>query len=121
MSQILGLFASLAGAVGLIGMAYRPWGRKAVAVEPEPVPMLPAESPATPEPSPSAPLAVVAAPDDPIRYAFEECGLPLHKLRPDFDVAATGKLNEVIHHASIARGKAHPLRTVADIQALLQR
>lgn len=91
------------------------------------LPVLPAaptpDVPMGPSASASTSAAIVASvdPSDPLRYAFEECGLPVHKLRPDFDVAATGKLHEVIHHASQKMGKAHPIRTVSDIQAILQR
>jgi hypothetical protein len=58
--------------------------------------------------------------DEAIRQAFDDCGLPLHKFAPDFDVASTGKLNEVIHHASARMGRSHPIRTVRDVNALLK-
>ncbi len=66
----------------------------------------------------SAPI-VVDDVDQAILIAFYECGLNIDFCRPDFDLARTGKLNDVLVHASAALAQSHPLRTVADVKALL--
>lgn len=57
--------------------------------------------------------------DEAIRQAFLACGLNVQFLAPDFDVAATGKLHDVLHHASNHLRIQHPVRTVADIKRVL--
>jgi hypothetical protein len=62
--------------------------------------------------------------DDPIQSAlvaaFATCGLPSVKATdPRFDVARTGKLNDVLDHASAILQRPHPLRTVADVTRFL--
>lgn len=59
---------------------------------------------------------------DALRHAFSACGLNVaHVTNTRFDVARTGKLNEVLEHAAAHLGTAHPLRTVADLTAFLTR
>src|SRR5580765_362175 len=96
MTQTFARLVELILALPIFAMFWRPSRPIPSFIEAEP------ERPATAGP---APLTIETVPDDPMRYAFEECGLPVHKLRPDFDVASTGKLNEVIHHLAHHRGK----------------
>lgn len=50
--------------------------------------------------------------------AFSDCGLPVAEFRHDFDLLHSGKLHEVLHHAS--RRLGNPLVTVADVRELLK-
>jgi hypothetical protein len=54
-------------------------------------------------------LAVMAA----FRAAARQCGVNAESIQPDFDLLSTGKLGEILHHASIELGK--PIRTVQDL------
>ena len=57
-----------------------------------------------------------------MRVACAECGLPVDVAEnPYFDLSKTGKLNDVLHHASHHLGVDHPLVTVADVMDLLAR
>lgn len=66
----------------------------------------------------------VAVPVDPVvlalQDAFVACGLPAHEFNSYFDLAASGKLNEVVHIAAQKLGKDHPLRTVDDVAQFLR-
>lgn len=53
--------------------------------------------------------------------ACEQAGLNRDLLQPNFDLAATGKLNDVIHYAAIKLGRTHPVRTCQDVVALMVR
>ena len=55
--------------------------------------------------------------DTALRAAFAECGLATDAYLPEFDLAASGKLHEVLYHASAKLG--NPLATVADAKRLL--
>lgn len=56
-----------------------------------------------------------------VRDSFAACGLNPADCAPGFDVARTGKLNDVLHHASATIGLSHPIRTVQDIHDLLRK
>lgn len=56
--------------------------------------------------------------DAALRGAFADCGLPLDAYTPEFDVLHTGKLHEVLVHAS--RRLGNPLVTVDDLRELLR-
>lgn len=68
--------------------------------------------------------AAPSVPVDPIvlavQDAYTECGLPQHEFNAHFDLARTGKLNEVLHRAAEKLGKDHPLRTVDDVTQFLR-
>lgn len=49
--------------------------------------------------------------------AFRECGLPVDRYSGAFDIAAAGKLHDVLHHATHRLGQ--PVRTVDDLRRLL--
>jgi hypothetical protein len=64
------------------------------------------------------PKPVPAAPGPPevwaaMRQAFAECGLNVNLCVAEFDLLASGKLDDVIHHASTTLGR--PIRTVHDV------
>lgn len=67
-------------------------------------------------------LANVAPPEDEVdaalRRAFLRAGLNQALYQPDFDLRGSGKLHEVLLHASDDLG--NPLRTVEDVKALLR-
>jgi hypothetical protein len=75
--------------------------------------------PLKPTPPPASPRIdpIVIALQD----AFAECGLPVHEFNQYFDLARTGKLNDVLHHASLKLGIEHPMRTVGDVAAYLRQ
>lgn len=52
-----------------------------------------------------------------LMQAFYDCGLPIASYRQDFDLLHSGKLHEVLLHAS--RRLGNPLVTVADVRELL--
>ena len=56
--------------------------------------------------------------DAALRAAFAECGLSGEAFAQEFDLLHSGKLHEVLHHASAKLG--NPLVTVRDVKALLQ-
>ena len=56
--------------------------------------------------------------DAAMRTAFAACGLSVEAYAPEFDLAHSGKLHEVLYHASVALGD--PLVTVADVKDLLR-
>lgn len=53
-----------------------------------------------------------------VKAAFGDCGLPLDQFSPDFDLLHSGKLHEVLVHAS--RRLGNPLVTVDDLRKLLE-
>lgn len=54
-------------------------------------------------------------------HAFGECGLNIEQVQNEqFDVARTGKLNDVLDHASSYLERPHPLRTVKDVLTFLR-
>ncbi len=57
---------------------------------------------------------------DAVKVAHVECGLSAEAFGPDFDLSRTGKLYEVLHHASIRLGIDHSLRTVGDLVHFLE-
>lgn len=50
-----------------------------------------------------------------VRSACLHIGLAGEQLGPSFDLVRTGKLYDVLHHAAVALGKDHELRTIADV------
>lgn len=58
--------------------------------------------------------------EEAMRHAFGEAGLNIDDYDEDFDVAATGKLNEVMHYAAQRYGVSHPTKTVADIKRVIE-
>ena len=60
-----------------------------------------------------------AADITPLAQAFAAVGLNSDQFHPDYDLASTGKMGDVIHLASKSLGK--PIRTVDDVQKLLTR
>jgi hypothetical protein len=65
---------------------------------------------------------VLASPIDPldaIKLAYEDVGLPMDEFSPEFDLARTGKLNDVLTRAAKHVGCKHPVRTIADLHKLL--
>lgn len=56
--------------------------------------------------------------DTALRGAFTDCGLPQDSYSADFDIRHSGKLHEVLLHASARLG--NPLHTVADLSNLLR-
>jgi hypothetical protein len=126
---------SMLAALPILGMLMRPWMR-GVEAPPEksgggrkmPTKLAEGEDRSglvvqtTPPPTALA-LAEAQALDEfdlALIKAFDECGLPLHKFSRDFDIAQTGKLNDVIHHAARYRGLPHPMRTVSDVRQMLK-
>ena len=57
--------------------------------------------------------------EDAVRAAFSGLGLPSEQFGPGFDLAATGKVYELLHHAATTLDKDHELRTVGDVVAWL--
>jgi hypothetical protein len=55
--------------------------------------------------------------DAALKGAFADCGLPAASYHPECDVLRTGKLHEVLVHAS--RRLGNPLVTVDDLRELL--
>lgn len=49
-----------------------------------------------------------------------KCGLPMDAVNAQFDLAKTGKLGDVILHASRSLGLDHPVRTVEDVVRLFE-
>ncbi len=69
----------------------------------------------------AAPAPIVAIQPDileAIKNAFGDKGLPLEAFSETFDVARSGKLNDIIHHVADTLNTKHPLRTVADVARL---
>jgi hypothetical protein len=124
MTTLFGLISSGVLVAPLVWLAHRPGKVATVPLTPMAEPERITIGAADVGTVPAAILAPPAIQEDAehaaIRHAFDECGLPLAKLKDDFDVSATGKLNDVLHHASVKLGKAHPLRTVKDIAARLK-
>lgn len=54
-----------------------------------------------------------------VRQAAYDCGLPAHLFAFDYDLAKTGKLLEVVHHAAIILGVEHGLHTVDQVVDVL--
>ena len=66
----------------------------------------PAPKPAPVEPNDSAV-------EEAIMKAAAHCGVNVDLMQPKFDLLHTGKLGEIIYHASIELGR--PIRTVQDV------
>lgn len=54
-----------------------------------------------------------------VRLACRDVGLNHEDITTEFDLRATGKLYDVLHHASETLGKDHELRTVGDVVSWL--
>lgn len=50
-----------------------------------------------------------------VRQAAQKIGLDGYGLAWDTDLVASGKVYDLLHHAAIALGKDHELRTVRDL------
>lgn len=62
-------------------------------------------------PAPPAPIEVWAA----VAQACKDAGLNAALLTGSTDLVATGKLYPILHHAAVALGKDHELRTIDDV------
>jgi len=80
---------------------------------------------------PVAAAEVTAAPDTDLQHyrwfledcvweACKEAGLDTSRLGADFDIAATGKLNDVLVFTARRLQGTHPMRTMGDVVRLLE-
>lgn len=53
--------------------------------------------------------------EDAVRDSYQDVGLPLHFYAPDFDVARSGKLHDLLHRVGAKLGRSHRLQTVDDV------
>lgn len=96
--EAVALFVLIVAGV-LVAEFVRPWLHRAVA---KPVP-------------PPAPVQIEGAELNAVRQAYEAMGLPREQFDPSVNLVPTGKLYEILYHASAALGKDHELRTVQDV------